>query len=242
MVGQPIKTRDMQKPWVGLSQFQSKTADLKKLWELLESEVADETKATEAFHQIVGAIEHYKFTTPVVRDKDNNEFESSIGKAEIRRELKDVEKAITSLQSRVSRLSLQAKQVLLSSEGPLARRTSTGGKKFAHLLNDLMVAARSASGVIDAIPDKPTDHARPILAYDIAVAILAMHGGDKKKGPKATRPNPNLTYARGGALYGRVLAISLTIAGVERFSLGRLIDDGLYLLENPDHVRGDKAE
>lgn len=140
-------------------------------------------------------------------------------------------KSLAAVQTQLSVLPLNAFTELVDAyDAPMGRLKAEVDQVFE--------ATEKALKTLQDKPDKPPDHARNVLAYQVAVVfddILHIK-------PTSTTPRQltqNLSTARGGAAYASVLLATLNVAGVANCDLGPLITAGLGLLKDPiglEHV------
>ena len=82
-------------------------------------------------------------------------------------------------------------------------------------------------------PHKVADAARNVLAYRIAVVFRDILNV-KPTSTSDKQLTANMSTARGGAAYARVLRATLKAAGVTMYDPGPLIAAGLRLLKDPN--------
>ena len=148
---------------------------------------------------------------------------SKPGIAEARDGMSALLASLTAADHHISHLPLNAFSALATAyKGPL------GGPKA--VLHQLRTAAAIASKSLRHHPDKAGDHARVVLAYQVAAVFQDI----LKIRPTATSDkSSNVTGKRGGAAYARVLRATLGLAGVIEYDPKPLISAGLETLLDP---------
>lgn len=228
--------KQVSKPWDRLTPSKKKTAAFKELWEFLAKEVDARKKddaeevAAQAFDQIVAAVSDYEAASHTVWDMSADSFARKPNVANTRQALKEVEADLTSMHSYIQEMPLQARRLL-------ARARGVSFEELNQTLAQLIEAARCASHKAQSLPDKTSNDALVLLARDVAQVMLTI----LKEKPAATRPAPDGKNLNGGALYGRLLQMTLKVVDINQVNIGRVIDDGLHLLKTPGLVRGDRS-
>ncbi|MGO4519242.1 hypothetical protein AB4076_01385 [Dyella sp. 2RAF44] len=192
----------------------STVASLRKL---LQKEAGIEEIASTAFDQIMDAVRDYQVS---------REFEPRT--ASVRRDLAKITQALSSTQDLIEALPLNSRRLL-------ARAAGLSFGELGHALVPLMEAAEIAAGKADSLPGKPHNYARDHLSKDVARIIRDVFGREST----ATRDDPASQHKQGGALYARVLRLTLKIVGITPVKIGDDIDAGRRLLNNPELERGD---
>lgn len=202
-----------------MPQPKSRTASIKALRDLLESEAGSTEKADAAFAQIMEAVSDYDAEHVLVTDKSGEIVGKSEPRAtEIRRDLVRIERALNSTQAQIGELPFHSRRLL-------AKATGLSFGELDRALVPLIDGARQAVLKAAGLPNKPADHAREFLARDVARTMWDTLG----KKPTATRPGTSRSHSRGGAFYGRLLLTTLKIVGIKQVSIGPLIDEGRRL-------------
>lgn len=231
MINGPVKKegRDDREPWEKLSKSKKKTAALKDLWDFLELEADTKEIMLAAFHLIVEAIGDYEGVHLPVWDKRADKFTDKLepGTAETRQDLRQIWNALKSTQSQIWALPLHSRRLL-------AGATGLSFRELDRVLVPLAKASRRASHKANELPDKRSDDARDYLARDVAQVLRDV----LKKKPTATRDEPSGTHPKDGALYARLLRVTFKVVGVEQYSTGKAVRQGLDLL-NKQADRGD---
>lgn len=102
--------------------------------------------------------------------------------------------------------------------------------KYTVALEQLCNAAITAQFSLSQVPNKQPNHARNVLAYQVAVVFRDV----LKKAPSSAKAKQlKENNPRGGAAYDRVLRLTLQAAGVADYDAGPLIAAGLRLLRDP---------
>lgn len=151
--------------------------------------------------------------------------------ARAREELRSIEASVKSTHSLLQGLSPTARRLLAKSTGLLPH-------EFDRVLVPHLKAVRRASSKAECLPNKPADHARVLLARDIARIIR----DTLEETPSSTRLDPDGWHPEGGALYARMLVATFKVVGIGKKSAEKLIDTGLRLLNRPELERGDMPE
>ena len=144
--------------------------------------------------------------------------------AEGRESIARLVKELTSVQVAVRNLPINAKRELSNAyNAPLGKLTIA--------LEQMCDAAIAAQFSMSQLPNKVPNHARDVLAFQVAVIFTDI----LKKTPSSARAKQlKENNPRGGAAYDRVLRATLKAAGVTDYDSGPLITAGLRLLKDPD--------
>jgi len=171
---------------------------------------------------VLDAVEDYLREWPLV-DEDGRRH-AITSAAETRKALSRLVKQLNAAKSTLAELPIGARVDLNRTLGRRAIRFKAGLYQFADAANAALSAARAQD-------DKTTDTARFVLAYEVARVFEDVLGIS----PSTSRPdNPTVTARKGGALYGRVLAQTMKLAGRVSVSVGPMIDRGIKMLRDPD--------
>lgn len=200
-----------------MSSHKSGNSAVESLRKLLQKEAGIEEMASTAFDQIMDAVRDYQVS---------RELEPRT--ASIRRDLAKITQALSSTQDLIEALPLNSRRLLAQAAG-----LSFG--ELGHALTPLIEAAEIAAGKADSLPGKPHNYARDHLSKDVARIVRDVFG----KVPSATRDDPGSQHEQGGALYARVLRLTLKVVGITPVKIGDDIDAGRRLLNNPGLERGD---
>jgi len=171
---------------------------------------------------LMDAADQYKASVPIV-DKADRRSRPTISGA--RAAVKNLDKTLEDALDQLGQLPINAVTALTDAQAaPL-------GKLRADL-TQICAITKAAFVKLNSEPDKAADHARNILACDVAAVfrdILTLS-------PSATRDTAIAAKkSRGGAAYARVLRATLVAAGVtQNVDIGPLIDSGRRLLADPE--------
>lgn len=176
-----------------------------------------------ATDELMNAADNYMTSQPLVDPKG-------------RRSKPNLAEARASLAALYKHLAKALKQL---SNLPLNARAAVGQATNAPLGKMRLDLERVRQGVENALadlaahPNKVADAARNVLAYEVAVVFRDIL---KVKPPSTSdkQLTANMTTARGGAAYARVLRATLNAAGVTMYDPGTLIKAGLDLLNDPN--------
>jgi hypothetical protein len=175
-----------------------------------------------AIDELMAAADAYLASMPIV---DAQGRRSRPGIAEARASVLALHKSLAAVQAKLSALPLNAFTELANAyEAPMGRLKAEVAQVYK--------ATDAALKSLKTKPDKTPDHARNVLAYQVAVVFDDI----LKVKPTTTTPKQltqNLSTARGGAAYALVLDATLNVAGVANCDLGPLISAGLRLLTDP---------
>lgn len=176
-----------------------------------------------AIAALMEAADDYLTSKPIV---DAQSRRSSPGIADARASVLALHKSLAAVQAQLSALPLNAFTELTTAyDAPMGR--------FKAEVAQVYKATDEALKSLRAKPDKTPDHARSVLAYRVAVVFNDI----LKVKPTTTTTRQltqNLSTARGGAAYVRVLLATLNVAGVANCDLGPLISAGRRLLKDAE--------
>lgn len=189
---------------------------------LLTEKAATPEAAESALNAVLDAIEEYMRDRALVDDEGRRHAISSV--AETRRSLDRLIKQLSAAEQALADMPIGAKTALYDQIG----RRSLRSKGYLH---ELAAGAREALSAAGKQDDRQSDTARFVLAYDVAKVFRDVLG----VAPTKSRPsNPTVTARKGGALYGRVLAQAMQLAGRGSVNVGPMIDRGIRMLDDPD--------
>lgn len=175
-----------------------------------------------AIDRLMDAADAYLASKPIV---DAQGRRSRPGISEARASVLGLHKSLAAVQAQLSALPLNAFTELVDAyDAPMGRLKAEVAQVFK--------ATDEALKSLKAKPDKPPDHARNVLAYQVAVVFEEI----LKVKPMTTSTKQltqNLSTARGGADFARVLHATLNVAGVADCDMGPLITAGIRLLKDP---------
>lgn len=170
---------------------------------------------------LMAAADQYRAARFLVDEKGRR---SKPGIAEARRAVALLHKALSEAQKHLANLPLNAFTELTAAyDAPMGRLKAD--------VEQVCEATEAALKSLRAKPDKTPDHARTVLAYQVAVVFRDIL---KKKPSSASEKSLNVTQKRGGAAYARVLRATLNLSGITDYDPGPLITAGLRLLNDPN--------
>ena len=176
-----------------------------------------------AADELMNAADDYIASQPMV---DPQGRRSKPNLAEARASVVALHKHLANAQEQLSALPLDARAAIgNSTNAPLGKMRSD--------IEQVRKAVEKAQVELSARPQKVADAARNVLAYQVAVVFRDI----LKVEPPSTSDKQltaNMTTARGGAAYARVLRATLNAAGVTMYDPGTLIKAGLDLLKDPN--------
>lgn len=176
---------------------------------------------SDAVEALLEAADLYKADRPILDIKGRR---SKPGIAEARASVAALQKSLCAVQQHLSGLPLTAFTELTDAyDAPMGRLKAD--------VAQVCKATETALKSLRAKPDKAPDHARNVLAYQVAVVFRDILD---KKPSSASDKSLNVTNKRGGAAYARVLRATLKISGVSDYDPGPLITTGLKLLKDPE--------
>jgi hypothetical protein len=172
---------------------------------------------------LMTAADDYMASQPIVAPKGRRS-KSNLAKA--RASVASLHKHLTKAQEQLSTLPLDARMAIgQATNAPLGKMRSD--------IEQVRHAVEYALIDLAAQPHKVADADRNVLAYRVAVVFRDI----LKVKPTSTSDKQltaNMTTARGGAAYARVLRATLKAAGVVNYDQGPLITAGLALLKDPE--------
>ena len=176
-----------------------------------------------AVESLMEAADQYTASRPVVDPKGRH---SKPNLAEARASIAALHKHLAKALEQLADLPLDARAAIgQATNAPLGKMRSD--------IEQVRQAAENALTELTARPNKVADAARNVLAYQVAVIfrdilnVMPTSTSDKQL-------TQNMTTARGGAAYARVLRATLKAAGVTMYDAGPLITAGLRLLKDPN--------
>ena len=172
---------------------------------------------------LMNAADDYMSSQPIVDPKGRR---SKPNLAEARASVAALHKNLAKAQEQLSTLPLDARMAI-------GRATNAPLGKLRSDIEQVRQAVENALVDLAAHPHKVADTARNVLAYRVAVVFRDV----LKVKPTSTSDKQltaNMTTARGGAAYARVLRATLKAAGVVNYDQGLLITAGLALLKDPN--------
>jgi hypothetical protein len=201
-----------------------RAADAKTLNTLLASlPKVNPAAVLTAVDALVNAADGYMTSQPIVDPKGRR---SKPNLAEARASVAALHKHLAKALEQLSDLPLDARAAIgQATNAPLGKMRSD--------VEQVRQGVKKALVELSARPHKIADAARNVLAYQVAVVfrdILNM----KPTSTSDKQLTPNMSTARGGAAYARVLRSTLKAAGVVNYDPGPLITAGLRLLKDPN--------
>lgn len=176
-----------------------------------------------AVDRLMGAADSYMASLPLVDTKGRR---SKPILAEARASIAALHKHLSKAEEQLSNLPLHAITAIAQvTDAPIGKLRSDIAQ-ISHTVTQVKVELADR-------PNKVTDTARSILAYEVAVVFRDI----LKLKPTSTSDKqltPNMSTARGGAAFARVLRATLQAAGVVNYDPGPLITAGLGLLKDPN--------
>lgn len=191
--------------------------------ELVSIPKVDPNVVQAAADELMNAAADYMASQPIV---DPQGRRSKPNLAEARASVATLHKHLTKAMEQLSDLPLDARTAIgQATNAPLGKMRSD--------IEQVQQAAEKALAELSARPNKVADAARYVLAYEVAVVfrdilnLMPTSTSDKQL-------TENMSTARGGAAYARVLRATLEAAGVVNYNQGPLIAAGLALLKDRD--------
>ena len=176
-----------------------------------------------AADELKNAADQYMASLPIVDPKGRR---SKPNLAEARASVAALHKHLTKALEQLSDLPLDARAAIgQATNAPLGKMRSD--------IEQVRQGVEKALVELSARPHKIADAARNVLAYQVAVVFR----DTLKVKPTSTSDKQltaNMSTARGGAAYARVLRATLKAAGVVNYDPGPLVTAGLALLKDPD--------
>lgn len=176
-----------------------------------------------AVDELMDAADQYKASQPLV-DLDGRH--SKPGLADARTSLLELHKTMCRAEAQYFSLPINS----ITAMAKAGDSTLYGLKPdFANIF----LSIETARYLLLSEPDKSINIDRNILAYQVAVVfrdVLCI----KPRSTSDKQLTPNMSTARGGAAYARVLRATLQAAGVTMYHAGLLITAGLRLLKDPN--------
>ena len=176
-----------------------------------------------AADELMNAAADYMASQPIV---DPQGRRSKPNLAEARASVAALHKHLAKAQEQLSTLPLDARTAIgQATNAPLGKMRSD--------IEQVQQSVEKALAELSARPNKVPDAARYVLAYEVAVVfrdilnVMPTSTSDKQL-------TANMSTARGGAAYARVLRATLKAAGVVNYDPGPLITAGLASLNDPD--------
>ena len=176
----------------------------------------------EAIKALQEAAYDYKKSNPLVDTKDRH---SKPGIAEARTSVAALHKCLSATQTQLSNLPLNA----------FTKLTEAYDAPMGQLKADLEKVCKATEAALESLkaePDKTPDADRNVLAYHVAVVFRDILNV-KPASTSDKQLTQNMSTARSGAAYARVLRATLKAAGVVNYDPGPLIEAGLRLLKDP---------
>lgn len=175
-----------------------------------------------ATYELMNAADDYMASQPLVdplgrRSKPN---------------LAEARASVAALHKHLAKALEQLSVLPLDARAAIGRATNAPLGKTRSDLEQVRQTVENALADLAAYPHKVADAARNVLAYRVAVVfrdILKV----KATSTSDRQLTPNMSTARGGAAYARVLRATLKAAGVVNYDQGPLITAGLRLLKDP---------
>ncbi len=176
-----------------------------------------------AADELMNAADDYMASQPIV---DPQGRRSKPNLAEARASVASLHRHLAKTLEQLSALPLDARMAIgQATNAPLGKMRSDIGQ--------VRQGVEKALIELSARPHKIADAARNVLAYQVAVVfrdILNL----KPTSTSEKQLTANMSTARGGAAYARVLRATLQAAGVTTYDPGPLITAGLCLLKDPN--------
>ncbi|APW46667.1 hypothetical protein [Rhodoferax antarcticus] len=173
--------------------------------------------------ELMNAADDYMASQPLVDPKGRR---SKPNLAEARASVAALQKHLAKALEQLSVLPLDARTAIgQATNAPLGKMRSD--------IEQVRQVVEKALVELSARPRKIADAARNVLAYQVA----AVFRDTLKVKPTSTSDKQltaNMSTARGGAAYARVLRATLKAAGVVNYDPGPLIAAGLTLLKDPN--------
>ena len=176
-----------------------------------------------AADELMNAAADYMASQPIV---DPQGRRSKPNLAEARASVAALHKHLAKAQEQLSTLPLDARTAIgQATNAPLGKMRSD--------IEQVQQSVEKALAELSARPNKVPDAARYVLAYEVAVVfrdilnVMPTSTSDKQL-------TQNMSTARGGGAYARVLRATLKAAGVVNYDPGPLITAGLASLNDPD--------
>lgn len=141
--------------------------------------------------------------------------------------------SLAGLHNHLTKALEQLSDLPLDARAAIGQVTNAPVGKMRSEIDQVRQAVARALADLAAHPHKIADAARNVLAYRVAVVFRDI----LKVNPTTTNDKqltPNMSTARGGAAYARVLRATLKAAGVVNYDPGPLITAGLRLLKDPN--------
>ena len=176
-----------------------------------------------AVEALMEAADQYKASQPVVDPKGRR---SKPNLAEARTSVAALHKHLVKTQEQLTNLPLDAMEAIGQAvNAPLGKMRSD--------IEQVRQAVENALAKLAGRPNKIPDAERNVLAYRVAVVFRDILNV-KPTSTSDKQLTPNMSTARGGAAYARVLRATLGAAGVTMYDAGPLITAGLRLLKDPN--------
>lgn len=176
-----------------------------------------------AVEALMEAADQYVASQPMVDPKGRR---SKPNLAEARASVAALHKHLVKAQEQLANLPLGARAAIgQATNAPLGKMRSD--------IEQVRQAVENALAELTAQPNKIADAARNVLAYQVAVVFRDILNV-KPTFTSEKQLTPNMSTARGGATYARVLRATLKAAGVTMYDAGPLITAGQRLLKDPN--------
>ena len=176
-----------------------------------------------ATDELMNAADDYMASQPLV-DPEGRRSKPNLAEARAR---------VAALHKHLAKASEQLSDLPLDARSAIGQATNAPLGKMRTDVEQVRQAVEKALAYLAAHPHKVADAARNVLAYRVAVVFRDI----LKVKPTSTSDRqltPNMSTARGGAAYARVLRATLKAAGVVNYDPGPLITAGLRLLKDPN--------
>lgn len=147
--------------------------------------------------------------------------------------LSEARSSVVALHKHLIRALEQLSDLPLDARTAIGQATNAPLGKMRSDIEQVRQAVEKALAELSARPHKVTDSARNILAYQVAVVFRDI----LKVKPTSTSDKQltqNMSRARGGGAYARVMRATLKAAGVFDYNASPLITAGLRLLKDPN--------
>jgi hypothetical protein len=181
----------------------------------------NEANVPKAVEALMDIAEQYQGSKPIVDEKGHRTRPQT---AEARASLKALVKHLTAARKALSALPLNT----------LAELSHNYDASYPQVKADLQKICQASIATETTFanqPDKSVDHARNVLAIQVAVVFRDIL---KVKPSSSSDKANNITNRRDGAAFARVLRETLAASGVPQVDIGPLITAGIEGLNDPE--------
>lgn len=147
--------------------------------------------------------------------------------------LAEARASLAALHKHLAKALEQLADLPLDARAAIGQATNAPLGKMRSDIEQVRQAVENALTELTGRPNKVADAARNVLAYQVAVIFRDILDV-KPTSTSDKQLTQNMTTARGGAAYARVLRATLKVAGVTMYDAGPLITAGLRLLKDPN--------